>query len=79
MSPSCPEPTDGGMTEVGIIVCPTAPKGSGAGGIAVFATAMGAATGSGGGVGGNMSGAGTGFGAGAAPAWSLAPQPRQNL
>jgi len=61
------------------MVGPMPGKASGGGGAAVLATAMGAGIDSGGGVGGYMSGAGAGFGAGAAPAWSLAPQPRQNL
>ncbi len=83
-----PDPGEGGRTEVGMMVGPTAEKDSGGGGTAVFATLEGTATfatlgatgaGSGGGVGGYMSGGGTGLGAGAAPAWSLAPHPRQNL
>jgi hypothetical protein len=81
MSTSCigPEPELGGRTDVGITVGPMAAKGSGGGGVAVFATPMVAGIISGGGVGGYMSGGGMGLCAGAAPAWSLAPHPRQNL
>ena len=75
-----PDPGLGGKTDVGMMVGPMATKASGGGGTAVFATLMGDGIGSGGGVGGYMSGTGTGLGAGAAaPAWSLAPHPRQNL
>jgi len=75
-----PDPGLGGNTEVGMMVGPMAAMASGGGGADVLATMMGAAIGSGGGVGGYISGGGTGLGAGAAaPAWSLAPQPRQNL
>jgi hypothetical protein len=74
-----PEAGLGGKTDVGMMVGPMAAKGSGDGGTAVFATAMGDGIISGGGVGGYMSGGGTGLGTGAAPAWSLAPHPRQNL
>ncbi len=74
-----PDPGEDGSTEVGMMVGPMAENASAGGGTAVFATLMGAGLGSGGGVGGYMSGGGTGLGAGAAPAWSLAPHPRQNL
>lgn len=77
-----PDPGLGDKTDVGMMVGPMAAKASGGGGTAVLATLMGAGRGicSGGGVGGYMSGGGTSLGAGAAaPAWSLAPQPRQNL
>jgi len=77
-----PDPELGGKTDVGIMVGPMAAKASGGGGTAVLATLMGAGMGigAGGGVGGYISGGGTSLGAGAAaPAWSLAPQPRQNL
>jgi len=72
-------PELGDKTDVGMMVGPLPGEASGWGGTAVLATLMGAGIGSGGGVGGYMSGAGAGFGAGAALAWSLAPQPRQNL
>ena len=62
-----------------MMVGPVAPKASAGGGTAVFATLMGNGMATGGGVGGYMSGGGMGLGAGAAPAWSLAPHPRQNL
>jgi hypothetical protein len=80
MFTSCtgPEPL-GGKTDVGMMVGPMATKASGGGGTAVLATLMGVGISIGGGVGGYMSGTGTGLGAGAAPAWSLAPHPRQNL
>ena len=74
-----PDPELGGRTDVGRMVGPMPGKTSGGGGTAVFAILMGAGIGSGGGVGGYMSGAGTGLGADAAPTWSLAPHPRQNL
>jgi hypothetical protein len=70
----------GGGREDGMMVGLIAEKFSGGGGTSVFAELIGAAIGSGGGVGGYISGGGAGLGAGAAaPAWSFAPQPRQNL
>ena len=78
-SPAEPEPSAAGMTEVGIMVGPAAGKASGAACAAAFPASAGGSTASGGGVGGYMSGAGAALAAGAAPAWSFAPQPRQNL
>ena len=60
---------------------PRASKFSSSGEPAGFAAPMAASTVTGGGVDGYISGtsAGLGAGAGAAPAWSLAPQLKQNL
>ncbi len=63
------------------MVGPMAEKAPGSGGTAVLATPMGGwLETTGGGVGDSTSwGGGAGCTAGAAPAWSLAPHPRQNL
>lgn len=72
-------PTGGGVTSASCSGSDLPGKASDGDGTAVLATLMGVGPGSGGGVGGYMSRAGAGFGASAALAWSLAPQPRQNL
>ena len=58
---------------------PIESKLSSRGGPAGFTAPMGAPTVTGGGVAGYISGTSAGLGAGATPAWSLAPQLRQNL